>query len=117
MNALLKSSAGCGVSRREMLTGLGLLALAGAAGGLMTGCRSMREASEDAERCQAAIQTELGFDSIISFRIFAGTGGKRLFVSVHLLSTPADMASLKPFVEAIVRRTFRLPVTTIEVAV
>lgn len=122
MNALLKSGAGAdapnGVSRRELMTGLGFLALAGVAGGLMTGCRSMREASEDASKCEAAIQSELGLESVISFRVFAGTGGKRLFVSVHLLTAPAaDMATVKAEVEAIVRRSFRYPVTALEVAV
>jgi hypothetical protein len=70
-------------------------------------CGDLKQSSEDAQKTEATIKTELGLDSKIGFRSFSGTNGSHTTVVVHLTTPPSgDVTKLKASVTDIVTRTF-----------
>jgi hypothetical protein len=77
----------------------------------------VQQAKEDSEKARAEIRREFGMDALVSYRVFVGTGGKRLDVQVHFAQPPPGIASkMKDQVTDIVKRTFRDPVTSVVVS-
>jgi hypothetical protein len=83
----------------------------------MVGCADLEAASQDAGATRDAIQSDLGVDAEVGFRIFQGTGGAKTFVSVKLATTPpGEAAAIKAKVRAIVEAHFRRHVDDVDVA-
>jgi hypothetical protein len=83
----------------------------------LAACGEFKADLADAKKSQADIKSELGVDSQVSFRVFSGTKGKKLAVTVALKSPPTgDVGTLKARVSDIVARDFRSHVDNVSVA-
>jgi hypothetical protein len=84
---------------------------------LVAGCATLKEKLAESKATEAAIQSELGLQSQISFRTFATKDGAHTVVQVKLASTPpGDVAELKAKIEAIVRAHFTGTVDNVSLA-
>ncbi len=77
----------------------------------------VQHATEDSVKAKAEIGRAFGVDVSVTYRVFVGTGGKRLDVQVRFAQPPPGSASeVKDRVTEIVKRSFRDPVTSVAVS-